>query len=964
MARDLKEFIIKNYQKAIDYHYIQPYYQPVIRTISRQLCSFEALARWIDPVIGMIYPDEFIPVLEEIRAIHLLDACVIRQACARIRLSLDKGEIPVPVSVNLSRLDFELCDIFTVVDEIVKEFILPHDFIYIEITESVMAEKKDLMLEIVEQFHKAGYQIWMDDFGSAYSSLNILKEFTFNELKLDMCFLRPWTMRSRRIATSVIEMAKAIDIHTLAEGVETEEQFRYFRDIGCEKVQGYYFGKPMPYDAAMEHLRSRGIRVEVPQERKYYDDIGQVNVLSAVPFMIREERDSLRTALQLNSIPLAMLEFRTDCFHILFCNTAFETIARGTGMFSVQFSEEVIGQDLPYHLISDKVMNLVDSTQGGEEGRMHFTSKEDYYEITAKCFAKAAGKFTVLLRMSNLTKEIRASSTNTLDELLRQIYTIYERITLVNLKEDTITPLYFGTREKLVSGNKGIRKLSEEYAEKYIFPDDRKEYLRLSDPSTMRERFDAAGINYMMRFLRSNVRHGQYAWKAYSLLRTDEDRFFLMFGNVHDAMKSVEKINQNVQGYDYSTFTPELLWRDLVSSDLLRLFWKDRDRRFLGASRAFLDYYGFSSAADIVGKNDEELGWHVHPDTYMNDEVMVIHEGITTHNVPGNCMNDGENRDILASKTPLYDENGEIGGLIGYFIDRDKLSANDRRGNETKRRDMLTGLLNSRGISEEAAVFRDEYYLRGVDFVRIHISVDDFDSLNEQYGYDFGDKVLIELSRALKMTYGRTSAVGRYAGNKFVILHQVRDREQAHAMRSKIRMISESVHQVSGIPVTLYLSVGYVVFSEYLDLDEQAKKAEVRVLADYENKFSTETQMSRSSEIFHMFDNLPILYSVFHMTHYKETDTFNAVLFYANRKYISLSGRTAEELIGKSAHEIFPTMKDDWYRNLWKASQTDEVVEGEIFYEPTGKYYLYTATQIIYPGYCAVTYLEKTQTLS
>ena len=120
MARDLKEFIIKNYQKAIDYHYIQPYYQPVIRTISRQLCSFEALARWIDPVIGMIYPDEFIPVLEEIRAIHLLDACVIRQACARIRLSLDKGEIPVPVSVNLSRLDFELCDIFTVVDEIVK----------------------------------------------------------------------------------------------------------------------------------------------------------------------------------------------------------------------------------------------------------------------------------------------------------------------------------------------------------------------------------------------------------------------------------------------------------------------------------------------------------------------------------------------------------------------------------------------------------------------------------------------------------------------------------------------------------------------------------------------------------------------------------------------------------------------------------------------------------------------------
>ena len=98
---------------------------------------------------------------------------------------------------------------------------------------------------IVDRFRSAGYQIWMDDFGSAYSSLNVLKEFSFDELKLDMSFLRPFNLRSKRIVTAVVRMAKDIYIHTLAEGVETEEQFAYLRDIGCEKVQGYYFGKPM-----------------------------------------------------------------------------------------------------------------------------------------------------------------------------------------------------------------------------------------------------------------------------------------------------------------------------------------------------------------------------------------------------------------------------------------------------------------------------------------------------------------------------------------------------------------------------------------------------------------------------------------------------------------------------------------------------------------------------------------------
>ena len=267
MGRDLEVFIIRNYKKAIAYHEIQAFYQPVIRTASRQVCSFEALARWIDPQIGMIYPNEFIPVLEREGLIHLLDVEILRQVCARIRSSIAKGQTPVPVSVNLSRLDFSSCDIFTIANHIVSDYQIPHNFVYFEITESVMAEQKDLLMGIVDKFRSAGYQVWMDDFGSAYSSLNVLKEFTFDELKLDMSFLRPFNLRSKRIVTAIVKMAKVIDVHTLSEGVETEEQFAYLRDIGCEKVQGFYFGKPMPYDEAIANLQSQKIQIEAPQDR-------------------------------------------------------------------------------------------------------------------------------------------------------------------------------------------------------------------------------------------------------------------------------------------------------------------------------------------------------------------------------------------------------------------------------------------------------------------------------------------------------------------------------------------------------------------------------------------------------------------------------------------------------------------------------------------------------------------------
>ena len=239
-----RKMITERLDYAIESGEIKVFYQPIVRTLTGQLCGFEALARWISPEFGFLSPGSFIPALEQSRRIHKLDSCVIRQICSEMREYINTSDVPaVPVSFNLSRLDFLLCDIFEVLEEAVASNHLDKSLINIEITESLLVEDV-LIREEIQKFHDAGYKVWMDDFGSGYSSLNTLKDYEFDKLKIDMVFLSSFTQKSKDIIASIVQMAKRIGIRTLAEGCETKEQYEFLKGIGCEEVQGYYFGKP------------------------------------------------------------------------------------------------------------------------------------------------------------------------------------------------------------------------------------------------------------------------------------------------------------------------------------------------------------------------------------------------------------------------------------------------------------------------------------------------------------------------------------------------------------------------------------------------------------------------------------------------------------------------------------------------------------------------------------------------
>lgn len=233
----LRDYIIQNFDRALDNHWIQVYYQPVVRSMTRTVCGAEALVRWIDPDKGMISPGQFIPVLEETEKICRLDLYVFHQVCRHYREVTDHGEETIPVSVNLSRVDFTHGNLVADIDRISRKYGVPREFTHVEITESAFVENIDNVNPYIEKFHELGYQVWMDDFGSGYSSLGVLQKYSFDVIKIDMSFLRNFNAKSKTIITAIVKMAKEIGIQTLAEGVETEEQFLFLKNIGCEKIQ-------------------------------------------------------------------------------------------------------------------------------------------------------------------------------------------------------------------------------------------------------------------------------------------------------------------------------------------------------------------------------------------------------------------------------------------------------------------------------------------------------------------------------------------------------------------------------------------------------------------------------------------------------------------------------------------------------------------------------------------------------
>lgn len=246
---------------ALNRKEFQVYFQPKVSLHNRRLTGAEALIRWQKPDGAMVYPDEFIPFCEENNLIDKLDLYVLRETCRTIQGWIREGTEPVCVSVNLSRYECVKEGFFEQIMEIVNEYGVPHGYLEFEVTESVFQKDVSALTEFLEKLRAENFDISIDDFGSGYSSLNILPDMPVTVIKLDRDFWKKENNEKRNILLmQIIGTMKLMGFRVICEGIELPEQAEFCRKIGCDMAQGYLFGRPVPireFEELMKENRTR-----------------------------------------------------------------------------------------------------------------------------------------------------------------------------------------------------------------------------------------------------------------------------------------------------------------------------------------------------------------------------------------------------------------------------------------------------------------------------------------------------------------------------------------------------------------------------------------------------------------------------------------------------------------------------------------------------------------------------------
>ena len=248
--------LISEFPKALRNKELEIYYQPKIQCESNEIAGAEALIRWLRDGKPYVYPDQFIPALEENGMIVDLDYYVYQEVFSYLSERIRAKKTVVPISMNVSRIHLENEKLLTYIKMLFEQYQIPADLIEFELTESIYIENSDMVLPFIEQLHDMGVKVSMDDFGSGYSSLSLISKLPIDIIKLDKVFLKnmPLDEKDEILISSIVEMARKLHMSVVCEGVEHQEHSLFLCRIGCDFLQGYYFSRPIPVSEFEQYL--------------------------------------------------------------------------------------------------------------------------------------------------------------------------------------------------------------------------------------------------------------------------------------------------------------------------------------------------------------------------------------------------------------------------------------------------------------------------------------------------------------------------------------------------------------------------------------------------------------------------------------------------------------------------------------------------------------------------------------
>lgn len=785
----MENYILEHFDEALKNKWIEVYYQPVVRTITGAFCGAEALARWNDPEKGLLSPAEFIPVLEETGRITELDLYVLEQICQDYQMVSKRGYRVIPVSFNLSRKDLLHNDIIERIEAIMARYNVPRELVNVEITESAFVEDVERIGPVLKKLHELGYQIWMDDFGSGYSSLGILKDYSFDEIKIDMSFLSKFDKKARNIIRSVVTMAKRIGVQTLAEGVETKEQYVFLYTIGCEKIQGYYFGRPMPGDVLEQHVKDTQQTVESLALHNYYNKISAVDYQTDAPLMIIEKCKKK--------------------FHILYSNKKYTDVLRRDGIDSIKQWEAILNDpnDSMNHFHTMFVEHKLQ--QIGDEQVITYPRGDHYMELKGKAIASSEGHTAYQAELRYVAIHVRPSENDQLDEYLRDTYYMYSDMVLLDLDKDEVVSIKSSIAEQPIGRHKvvyGIQNVMDTYRNHFVYPADQEAYDAFYQMSTMEQRLRQNKNGIISCYFRSK-KNGEYQWAyniAMALPQSDFRKVLLMVMHPgFDSEKLLDMLSRRkdwmyrgkIKALKGKDSTADVLWANLCMNSPLMCFWKDKNRRFVGASQSFLRYYGLSSVNELIGKTDEDMHWHIANGPFHDDEVEVLTQGKSIFGARGTCIVGGKLHHILANKMPVYEE-GKIVGLLGFFVDLEQQLADEKNYTKGRLEEPITGLNNLRGLAENMNHYLEEFWHHGRKFCVMGFYIKEYEPFRRVFGDTAGNAYLKAIGQALQDVFDHMAILAYVIDGQFYVIMQYENPADMQQIQQEAVRRIESIHHV------------------------------------------------------------------------------------------------------------------------------------------------------------------------
>lgn len=443
-----------DFKEAIAQKQFKVYYQPICNGENGQVTGAEALVRWKHPLRGLISPGVFIPLFERNGYISILDRYVWNEVCIMQRRRLDKGLKALPVSINVSRVEFYNQHLCEDIRNIVVANNIPTELIKIEITETAYADNPRQVQEAVDKLHEYGFVVLMDDFGSGYSSLNILKDLPIDILKIDMKFLDDFATSKKAgiILEAIVRMAKWMQLRVVAEGVEDRKEWDVLKSMECDFVQGYYFYKPMPEDD-YEHILDTDAAAEKLFSEEEYDDLE--NTIKRV-FQHGNDQESAMFYGMIGG--MGIMEMSGDSLEILQVNKGYyevmyssdRDLRRGDGVLN----KSIVGEDYTALLGQCRASKEKNSIQ---QLQLHHLREDDTYiwlNVKIKYLGSSGKRSLFYFAIDNIDEMKKMESEKYIYNYSAALLKVFDKVYRLDYSDGTVEVLHTAGKDKMQVGEK------------------------------------------------------------------------------------------------------------------------------------------------------------------------------------------------------------------------------------------------------------------------------------------------------------------------------------------------------------------------------------------------------------------------------------------------------------------------------------------------------------------------------